>query len=449
MNKTVKYLMYFVFVIVAIVAAIPLIEVLSLKTFTIPPISSKVTFPKESGQFALNNRHNEVFGSGNLKVKETLPGFKNIYTGVSVANGFGYFGDSTGVVKFSLTTGKVVWKMQANNEVMTEPLVEKGMVFVGSGNMIFSPKVTASWNKGKNLIRGTGKNSIYGLSVTTGKVIWQYNTPGENMPTFVYSNGVVYVASGSDMVYALDSFTGKLLWSLHIPSFVSMSSPILYKNLLIFGGDVPHYVYAVNINTHKIQWRKRIYNDWGGTSDESIAEYKGIIYTINVNRANSKGVYSQTIYALSATTGNTIWSYFEGLGTLPVNFSTGIPTISKGIIYAGSPVTNYMYALNYKNGALLWKSKVSGSIKSCPTIYNGIVYVGDELGNIYAFSALSGNLLSVYNVGGVIGAVPLTIIDNNLIIGTINNGKLEMIPLSSILKANLGYMYIYYLKKEF
>jgi outer membrane protein assembly factor BamB len=61
--------------------------------------------------------------------------------------------------------------------------------------------------------------------------------------------------------------------------------------------------------------------------------------------------------------------------------------VANGVVYV---LSDNLYALNARTGALLWSYSVSGStyiagLSSSPAVVNGVVYVGGFDGNVYAF----------------------------------------------------------------
>lgn len=68
--------------------------------------------------------------------------------------------------------------------------------------------------------------------------------------------------------------------------------------------------------------------------------------------------------------------------------------LANGILYAAS-VDQYLYALNAKNGALIWKYQISGADYPTPVVVNGVVYVAGG-NNLYALRATDGKLLWTY-----------------------------------------------------
>jgi len=101
-----------------------------------------------------------------------------------------------------------------------------------------------------------------------------------------------------------------------------------------------------------------------------------------------------------------------GATTLPTPASKPIPspvasdhyvnvTIADGVAYL-STMDNAVYALRTGNGALLWRSKIEGSVDAQPLVANGVVYVTSYVGQngpayAYALRASDGSLLWRYN----------------------------------------------------
>jgi len=53
-------------------------------------------------------------------------------------------------------------------------------------------------------------------------------------------------------------------------------------------------------------------------------------------------------------------------------------------VYVGSFDTN-VYALNAETGTKLWSYTTGSVVFSSPAVANGVVYVGSDDGNVYAF----------------------------------------------------------------
>ena len=82
------------------------------------------------------------------------------------------------------------------------------------------------------------------------------------------------------------------------------------------------------------------------------------------------------------------------------------PAVANGVVYVGSEDHN-LYAFNAQSGALLWKAPTGNGIPfSSPAVANGVVYVGSGDFNLYAFNAQSGALLWKAFTGDLVFSSP-------------------------------------------
>ena len=92
-----------------------------------------------------------------------------------------------------------------------------------------------------------------------------------------------------------------------------------------------------------------------------------------------------------ALTTTLIWKYATNG---PVESS---PAVAGGVVYVGSDDGN-IYAFNATNGVQLWNYSTGNSVYSSPAVVSGVVYVGSESGNLYALNASDGSQLWKYTI---------------------------------------------------
>jgi outer membrane protein assembly factor BamB len=109
------------------------------------------------------------------------------------------------------------------------------------------------------------------------------------------------------------------------------------------------------------------------------------------------------VYALS-TAGTKLW------GALPTaDFAYASPVVVNGVVYIGD-TTGRMYALNATTGATLWTYASAGeAIYSTAAVVNGIVYFGSYSGMVYALNATTGALIWSYTTGSQIRSTPAVV----------------------------------------
>ncbi|WP_372369780.1 PQQ-binding-like beta-propeller repeat protein [Candidatus Uabimicrobium sp. HlEnr_7] len=90
---------------------------------------------------------------------------------------------------------------------------------------------------------GNKDGSFYAIYLKTGKKIWesQVNNPISTSP--IGTSKFIYFTCQDGYIYELDRKTGQQTWSYNIGIEITKSSPMIYHNVLYFGGD-NGYLYA-------------------------------------------------------------------------------------------------------------------------------------------------------------------------------------------------------------
>ena len=220
---------------------------------------------------------------------------------------------------------------------------------------------------------GCGETSICALKATSGKLLWSYATGDYVFSSPTVVNGVVYVGSFDGNVYALNSASGEKLWSYAAGSSI-LCSPAVANGVLYIGGD--HNVYALNASTGAQLW---VYDtNWYVSTSPAVVN--GVVYI---------GSQDHNVYALEAATGVPIWIHALADSVM----ATAI-VVANGIVYANSGVNyNDFYALDARNGSILWKYTSNHGWLSSPAVADGIVYFGSYTGGVLAMNARTGRLI--------------------------------------------------------
>jgi outer membrane protein assembly factor BamB len=299
----------------------------------------------------------------------------------AVAAGVVYAGSTDGnLYALNAKTGAKLWSYPAGGPVYASAAVANGVVYVGMNN-------------------GTSEN-LYALNASTGALRWSDSDFG-GFASPAVADGVVYFANGGG-AEAVNASTGALLWS-YTPGFQINASPAVANEVLYTGSLVNAVFYAIDTSTGVPLWTFESGRDRDYAFDSSPAVANGLVYA-----ASDDG----NLYALNASTGALVWDYPSGAGATPavangvvyvdgvyaLNATTGallwtspfgsFPAVADGVVY--SVGGNDVYALNASTGALLWSYATGGTVSTRPAIANGMVYVGSNDNNVYAFSLTGG-----------------------------------------------------------
>ena len=343
-------------------------------------------YPQSWVQYGLNQHNNAVYAKTVQNQSWSTPLGSSAHGGLSLVKGYVYVGDNADEVsKLSANTGKKVWTTKLNNEVMTQPLVINGSVFVGTGNNQFQPSG----------IRGTGQNEIASLNSKTGKIQWTIPTRAEDMPSLVYSHGLLYGVNGAGTLRAINPTTGHVEWQISLNGIDSMDSPVIHNGMLYVGLSKPYDVVAVNLSTHHIVFRTPIQDAQLALDDSAISYGQGMIYAESA-AIKQDPLNQETVWGINAKTGAVEWRFTEPSGAklTPEEYEAAAPVFHRGVVYFGTPFGKKLYAVNATTGALDWQVNLRDAANQTPVIIHNDVVVGDAGGTFYVIDKQNGHILA-------------------------------------------------------
>lgn len=237
---------------------------------------------------------------------------------------------------------------------------------------IASPEHRYPWTSFRYDSLNTGLQET--ANISNPILSWSENLGNGAIDTAIIgANGLIYATTGGKMnwtsggydsnssLYCLDT-SGKKVWSQDIGKGYQVATPLLYADMVI------------------------------------------------APSADGK------LYAFDAADGTTRWTSDICSGVITGITSSPVAYLNKIIIAAGN---GQLYSIHASNGTQDWNVEVATKIySSSPAVCNGVVYIGDEDGNVSAFAADgSGDIWST-NVSGMVRASPLLDTANNQIVVT-------------------------------
>lgn len=307
-------------------------------------------------------------------------------------------------------TGAFIWSYPTGSIVQSSPAVDSGIVYFLSNDGMF-----------------------YALDANTGAPVWNLNIgngPWDWASPAVHG-GNVYVASSTGMLYSLNAATGAVNWNTAVGG--SPDSPISVVNGLVYTGthnfdNSSATIVAVNESTGVVAWTYDYYlyhggvtgmvnsngaavvdgdnnglldtyfgvYNWGGVSNQAVnidAATGSETWTQNINGNSTStpavhagkvfiGSDDGRLYALNAADGSVAWFYQTG-GQV-----WSAPAVSgDGKVCFGS-LDHIVYCVDENTGSLIWSYDTSTSrLVSSPAISDGMLFIGNENGKVYAFGA--------------------------------------------------------------
>lgn len=267
------------------------------------------------------------------------------------------------IICLDSVTGIELWTYQTNATEMSSPVVEDGIVYIGSG---------------------FPNNKVMALNAYSGESQWETVLEQTVYSSPVIADGVLYIGCNSGMFYALDiADNGAVLYSFLSDGTPDLSSPLVYNNqIYVVPGTFNLKVYALD-TTMTAQLEQPLNNPdivpaWTQSVPCSPALSSGNLYVI-------AGYPNMAVFAFDAVTLSPAWAGATAIGDASNTVYAGAPAVTDQYIFAGSQADNKLYVLNTSDGVVVDSEDLDGDVYAAPVIANGRIYVVTTAGTLYAF----------------------------------------------------------------
>jgi outer membrane protein assembly factor BamB len=229
-------------------------------------------------------------------------------------------------------------------------------------------------------------NYIYGLDALDGSKKWDYTT-GEmsgNPGTPAVADGVVYAGDADGWAFALDLQTGDKFWKVQFPqggpdNYRAVTAAVVLADGLVWVGSWNCHLYGLDPADGSIVWDV----DLGDQLPYSAPAYDGnfLYQPLAQNGGGYPAPYR--VIAVDPSDGSIDWEF---PGTDTEGFFAQ-PAVANGYVWAVSDAGN-LYCIDSASGAAAGPSyTLSGPSYYGPTIWNGMLYIVDSNGKVYAYEA--------------------------------------------------------------
>lgn len=277
----------------------------------------------------------------------------------------------------------------------------------------------------------SSNGTLFAYNTKTMKSEWSYllDCPKIIKCEFKSTPLVIRVGESHEFViiggfYAFDAYTGKLKWKRDDLSDTINNTPIADKNVIYVGTRLS-YLLALDILTGNTKYKKLL--DGGKvTSPATIKDNVLLVGTkIALQRQGpieNVDITDGFLFALNATNGKEIWrfkpAYRNSFLFTPCIHNDKVITST----FQPTPgIVNYVYALSFKNGKLLWKHIIDDfQLLSSPVSSpkQDLVFVPVNNGMLITLDGSSGTAQWIYNTKSGIDTTPMIqiTVDNTAII---------------------------------
>ena len=244
-----------------------------------------------------------------------------IVGGPVVAQGKLYFGCSDGkVYALDADTGDKQWEFETGDKIWSTPAIDGETLYIGS----FDKK-------------------LYAIDAITGKEKWEkpYETEGAIACTPLVYNNTVYFGSFDRYFYAVDATNGSLRWRSEVEAGGWFwAKPVVYNNT-IYAGNLDGKVY--------------IFNAENGNEVVEAVDFESPVSSSLVLIDNAVIIVSEEGKVYSLDTGT---NQIKPLAN--VEEKTYAPLFaSEGVVYVHTQEPETLYALNAQTGVTLWSLPLS------------------------------------------------------------------------------------------
>jgi outer membrane protein assembly factor BamB len=354
------------------------------------------------------------------------PGFRASWLtklGDKINGGLAVTGDTLYVDSFDkklyaidLRTGAIRWSANADNVLMSTPVVQDGVVIVGSGdNGFLKPDDANSQIWGRPL-----GDDILAFSTTDGHLVWKLHTVGQDMPTPAIAEDAAIVANGDLHAYALDVSSGKQKWLVPLQGVAAMSSVNVHDGMA-FVSTCHNAPYVCETRALSVHDGHTIWSNPYGGSDCSPTIDDGLVF-VTANRDDIKRFHTGGVnitVAIDEHTGRTVWTHTSEPGPytfIGSNERQIAATADRGMLYQPIGNAGKVIAFDEHSGKVVWSVRTSANVKMSPIVKDDRVYFGDTAGILYNVDRRSGRILHASSYLQPFAASPPIIVGETLLI---------------------------------
>ncbi len=346
------------------------------------------------------------------------------------------------VICLDAVTGVTLWRKSLPEPVRASAVSDGENLFIATG----SPYITAPHMMGyaqtRNILRGTGTEHLYALSLSTGKVVWRAPLPGPALGSPALSGKTLWVATGRGWLAGYSTEKEASQGKVKLLASPGWSAPLSLHHWLWISLEGPQKLAAL--------WPEKGRTVWALSSPEgerlvlfSPTPSFGALRLLTRMVSVHGGLVSEKLAILSAVSGHIFFEVpftpsassvtmdkkggayppdarvFEGLSTVTVAGQTAV---------VASSLSREAMGVDIPSGHLFWKVPLEGDPSGAVTVA-GLLCILPETGRVLLMDLATGGRLGHLDEEGVPAPGPSPIVGTTLYLAG-EDGKVRAISLA-------------------
>ena len=257
---------------------------------------------------------------------------------------------------------------------------------------------------------------VYRIDAVSGNVLWKNDTGHPVFAAVGVNEGIAVVAHDNGDVIALGVVDGELVWRASIKRQIS-AIPVTGKGRVVVR-TADGLVIGLDSESGNIEWQVKRAVPSLSIHGDSMPAISGDVVLV--------GLSSGKLIANNVISGRDYWetdiSYIRGRNEMErLGDADTPPIIRSNTVFAGN-YQGSVVAIQLLDAQLIWRKNISTRLPIAIT--NGLLVITEELGQVIALDADSGDILWQQTAFQGHGVSQPVIIGNRIIIGDLN-GKVH------------------------
>ncbi len=230
------------------------------------------------------------------------------------------------------------------------------------------------------------------LDLDTGEIV-RIDRPVRNIDTFRVLSDDTAIIVADHTVRSVDLRTGVTEVAPRQFTHAVMALEFTHNLSLVIPGDLIFLIYrdtdanvsrilAFDVHDLSLRWE----NDWFSASlmFPKVLHYDGYLYAVDF--------FEHNLLRIDRASGELIWGITFPNPTGDLYAHSMYFVFDEGAIYTNGP-NDEVWSIDAQTGNVRWRRDTNGSLSAGITVADGVVYVGNDGGVVYAFETEDGELL--------------------------------------------------------